>query len=73
MSLGLFGGHTHLPLYCLASPGFVLPVPELDLPVRLFCFSCGRDWKRVILLFPSKVPGQSKEVRKVYGPWVGSA
>lgn len=68
MPLGLSGAHTHLAFYCLASPGFGLPVPELDLPVSLLCFSCGRDWKWAILLFPREVPGQSK----VYGPWVGS-
>lgn len=41
MPLRVFGAHTHLPLYCLASPGFGLPVPELDLSVKLLCFTCG--------------------------------
>lgn len=45
----------------------------MDLSVRLLCFCCGRAWKWAILLFPSKVPGQSKEDRTVYRPWLGSS
>lgn len=68
MPLRLLGAYIYLALYCLGSPVLASPVPQLDLCVRRHCVSAARDWKQaILLLFPSKVPGQSKEVRQVYG------